>query len=526
MIFIATGSRSFQFNRLLKVIDEAIGEGKIKEPVFAQIGASDYKANNYEFIQFLNYEEFNEKLNSCDVVITHGGTGVIINAVKLGKRVIAVPRLAKHGEAVDDHQIQLIKAFEKMEMVTPCYECTSDEIVKALDIAKKAEVKPYISNTQNIINSIECMVQSELIKNNSNNKMRILMCSSARSEKGGMNSVIDLLMDHTWDERFEFSYLATHISGNPIKKILFFIKAYVVLKKLIYKNTFDIIHIHMSYKGSFYRKYLVSNLCKKNGKKVIIHLHGSEFEDFYNTATLKLQNKIRKLFSEVDCTIVLGNKWRNFIKRISPEANIVVINNAINILPFKIKKYHTPKRLLFLGALIKRKGVIDLLHAIKILHEDGIKNFQLLIAGSGDEEKKLKEYVNENKLFDIVSFLGWVTSSQKMDLLQNSDILVLPSYNEGLPMAILEAMSFGMPIISTNVGSISEAVHDNENGFLFCPGEIDELVSVLKKILLDEKIWDKFSQTSRKIVEEKFSEDVFFDKIQKVYINLWNDTSI
>ena len=155
MIFITTGSRSFQFNRLLKAVDEAVAEGIIVDSVFAQIGASDYQIKNYEFIKFLNHDEFNKHINDCDIVLTHGGTGVIVNAVKLGKRVVAVPRLAEYGEVVDDHQIQLIKAFDKRGMVTPCYDCTSDSIADAIKEAVLKEVSVYKSNTQSIIDSIE-----------------------------------------------------------------------------------------------------------------------------------------------------------------------------------------------------------------------------------------------------------------------------------------------------------------------------------------------------------------------------------
>ena len=105
--------------------------------------------------------------------------------------------------------------------------------------------------------------------------IRILMCSTSRSEKGGMNSVIDQLMDHNWSKEYQFSYLATHISGNTLKKSIYFINSYIKLFYLLVRDKFDIIHIHMSYKGSFYRKYYISRLCKKYNKKVIIHLHGS-----------------------------------------------------------------------------------------------------------------------------------------------------------------------------------------------------------------------------------------------------------
>lgn len=161
MIFITTGSRSFQFNRLLEAVDKAIESGTITDEVFAQIGSSNYPIKNYKYKEFLNHDEFNEKMRNCDIVLTHGGTGVIVNAVKMGKRVVAVPRLAKYGEVIDDHQIQLVKAFAQLDMVTPCYDCTSEMIAQAVDMAKKKEVKPYHSNTQVIIDSIDEFINRE-----------------------------------------------------------------------------------------------------------------------------------------------------------------------------------------------------------------------------------------------------------------------------------------------------------------------------------------------------------------------------
>ena len=144
MIFITLGSQKFQFNRLLKAVDDLVEEGAIQEEVFAQIGYSDYKPRNYEFKEFLDRDEFAEMEGKAEIVITHGGTGAIIGAVKKGKKVIAVPRLAKYGEHVDDHQLQLLKEFEKMEIIVACYDVT--ELENAYKIIRSKQLKKYKSN--------------------------------------------------------------------------------------------------------------------------------------------------------------------------------------------------------------------------------------------------------------------------------------------------------------------------------------------------------------------------------------------
>ncbi|MCR1840692.1 PssE/Cps14G family polysaccharide biosynthesis glycosyltransferase [Murimonas intestini] len=518
MIFITVGSRSFQFNRLLKAVDSAIENGEIIDNIFAQIGSSTYKVKHYKTVDFLNREEFNKKLKECDIVLTHGGTGVIVNAAKMGKRIVAIPRLEKYDEAVDNHQLQLIEAFEKLGIVTGCYDCS--KIGEAITAEKKKIIKPYVSNTNIILDSIDEMIVSgccNSIKENSG-KLRILMCGSDRREKGGMNSVIDQLLNHSWGHRYQFSYLATHVSGSPVKKIVFFAKAYLKLHELIHKDTFDIIHIHMSYKGSFYRKFYVTKLCKKYNKKVIIHLHGSEFIDFFNSSGMKRKAQIKELFTIADSIIVLGEDWKKFICSLAPKANVEVINNAIALPDIAEKTIGKRRTLLFLGALIKRKGVCDLLKAIKNITEEGIINFQLLIAGAGEEETKLKDFVRINKLEDQVKFLGWITKAQKPEILKSSDVLVLPSYNEGLPIAILEAMSYGLPIISTKVGCIAEAVIDN--GFLIDPGNVELLTDYLKLLIADDNLLLEMSYCSRYLAETKFSEKIFYEKIERLYRKL------
>lgn len=157
MIFVTLGSQKFQFNRLLEKVDELVGQRIITEEVFAQTGYSDYPPKNYDYKKFLDREEFLEIESKANIVITHGGTGAIIGAVKEGKKVIAVPRLAKYGEHVDDHQIQLIRQFDRMSIIEACYEI--ERLKDAYKKSKVTEYNRYISNTEKIIESIERFIE-------------------------------------------------------------------------------------------------------------------------------------------------------------------------------------------------------------------------------------------------------------------------------------------------------------------------------------------------------------------------------
>ena len=158
MIFITLGSQKFQFNRLLKKMDELVRENKINEEVYAQIGYSDYKPQNYKFKEFVDRDEFKEVMNKSEIVIAHGGTGAIITAVKQGKKVIAVPRLAKFNEHVDDHQMQIVTEFENSGIIKAVYDM--EELEGTLKEAKNIEFEKYVSNTQNIIEDIEEFIEN------------------------------------------------------------------------------------------------------------------------------------------------------------------------------------------------------------------------------------------------------------------------------------------------------------------------------------------------------------------------------
>ena len=157
MIFITLGSQKFQFNRLLQAVDELIEKGIVNDEVFAQIGYSDYEPKHFQYKQFLDRDEFAVQEGKCDILITHGGTGAIIGAVKKGKKVIAVPRLAKYGEHVDDHQIQLIEQFKEQNLICGLNDTT--ELEAGLKYVKEHDFSVYQSNTMTIIESIEKFIE-------------------------------------------------------------------------------------------------------------------------------------------------------------------------------------------------------------------------------------------------------------------------------------------------------------------------------------------------------------------------------
>ncbi|MBR4040436.1 MAG: beta(1,3)galactosyltransferase EpsH [Clostridia bacterium] len=160
MIFITLGSQKFQFDRLLRAMDDLAASGAVSHEIFAQTGASTYIPVHFPSKPFLDTDVFKETIRRADIVVTHGGTGAIVNAVKLSKKVIVVPRLACYGEHVDDHQLQIMRTFADLNLVLPCE--NTDSLVQKIAAAERMTFRSYQSNTHSIVDSIDGYIQEQI----------------------------------------------------------------------------------------------------------------------------------------------------------------------------------------------------------------------------------------------------------------------------------------------------------------------------------------------------------------------------
>lgn len=347
--------------------------------------------------------------------------------------------------------------------------------------------------------------------------INVLMIGSDNSVKGGITSVIKQLLSFNWKEsNVNIKFIPSYHSKNTL---IYFIKAFFkILFYCIFKRP-DILHIHMSYKGSFYRKYVIQAIAVIFSIPSIIHLHGSEFEVFYNKSNRFQKIIIRNFLRSATTVLVLGEKWKSVISKIEPNTHVQILRNTVKN-PNKTVKYTSkPFNILFSGVLIKRKGVADLIKALnylKIEYNIDHNDIKLSIAGEGPELSNLINLSNQLELLKMVNFEGWKENYEMEKLLISSQLFALPSYNEGLPISILEAISYGLPVVSTNVGSIDEAV--NENGLLVKPNNHKELAFSIKEMMVENK-WNDYSRNSVKLFLKEFNEDKYFENVKKIYIS-------
>ncbi|WP_394916331.1 glycosyltransferase family 4 protein [uncultured Robinsoniella sp.] len=350
--------------------------------------------------------------------------------------------------------------------------------------------------------------------------MRVMVIGpSCKKCKGGMATVIqEMENDKGLKDDYEMRFFSSYIDGNKIIRALYTVFSLIYFLSVY--NKYDLFHIHMASYGSTYRKGLYAYFIKKKNKKVIIHIHGGEFMVFYEKLNSKRKQQVVELLKNADLVIALSKEWRNRFEKIFALTNCVAINNGVDVSLFNeaiesVEK--TERKFLVLGRLGKLKGTYDLIDSAEIAKTE-FPDLKIYLAGDGEIEK-VKRLVSEKKLDNTIKVLGWVDKKTKIKLLKKTSVLILPSYNEGLPMAILEGMASEKAIISTPVGAIGEIIKD-ENGILVTPGNCIELGNAIKKCCEDKNMVENMGKCNRNKIIQEYSLEIMHQKIRYCYDNV------
>lgn len=352
------------------------------------------------------------------------------------------------------------------------------------------------------------------------NKKVVMLSTSAL---GGMLSVIEGYLRDGVFERWGVEFVPTHVEGPVSKKIWTFLKAFAYVFMLAVRGRIALLHCHVSMGGSFWRKFALASLGRCFGIPVILHLHGSETKQFYIALPSFAKRIVARQLSAASVVFVLSQSWRSFVLEVAPKAQVVVLPNYVG-LPDEPAEKPSPDaniNVLFLGLVGDRKGVYDLLPAFAAALKT-VPQLFLRIGGNGEVEKA-QALVDELGLQANVDCLGWISGDAKNDLLRAADIFVLPSYNEGLPVSILEAMSWGLPVITTTVGGIPELIKDHANGFLISPGDIPALQNLLEQLGDNPDIRRRIGLAARESIKREYSKEAILPILSSVYEMYVND---
>jgi glycosyltransferase involved in cell wall biosynthesis len=351
-------------------------------------------------------------------------------------------------------------------------------------------------------------------------KLRVVFITSGgTTSRGGMGRMALYLT-----EEFRLRHPALGIrvldSYGPGRAALmpfYFLRCFVVLGLLCIVRRPDVVHLNLAAYGSTLRKLLLMRLAQVFGVPALLHIHASKFIPFCESLRPRWRKLLVGSLSRASCIVVIGDYWRRYIVESLrvPGEIVTVIHNAVPLpLPNGPHTRNPRCRIVALGLLGPRKGTPELLDA---LAAPAMRDFEweAIIAGNGTVEES-RQRAAELGLSDRVDIPGWVDSATVANILAAADIFVLPSHNEGLPVAILEAMGASLPVVTTPVGAIPELVIA-ETGILVPPGSALLLAEALAELVRSPELRLRLGTKARARIEQHFRIEVTAEKFVSIY---------
>lgn len=344
------------------------------------------------------------------------------------------------------------------------------------------------------------------------NKIKVMMVGSAKKSNGGVAAVISLLSEsYIWKE-YDCYWLETQIQSSKLVKLYYAFRAYIVACLILPK--YNIIHFHTVPDVSLIVQFPVFLLAKLWHKKIILHLHvGNQIEDARNNKLFLFCMKNSNII------IVLSSIWKKKIEQIFPSISTpiqIVYNPTLDI-----GDVDTTKRsniIIFSAHMNRNKGYDIMLRGFRGI-SDEFKDWKLIMMGDGEVEKARSLAVSLG-IADRVSFPGYVRGKEKENLLSMASIFCLCSFKEGLPMVVMEAWEYGIPVITTPAGALCDLIEENKNGITFNFGDYNALEYKLKNLILDKELREQMSLFSKFYVKQNFSLNTIADKLSCLYSEL------
>jgi glycosyltransferase involved in cell wall biosynthesis len=311
----------------------------------------------------------------------------------------------------------------------------------------------------------------------------------------------------------------------PIAKSIFWTMSHVISFPIVLlRKRPDIVHINTASYWSFWENAFYLLVSRALFRKTVFHVHGGRFKEFYKNSNCFSKFLIRKTLSLTDKVIVLSPSWGKFLESLLPKNRIAVVENFVDLSQFHkyIRKYDIAKHpitVLFVGGPgAKEKGLYDIINSIPLVLEQYRNILFVFVACSSINE--LRTFSEKEEMASHTRLLGYLHGDEKLKIFFESDIFILPSYGEGLPITILEAMAAGLPVIATSVGAIPEVIEDGKNGFLTEVGDYVGLAKKILKLARDMKLRQEMGKNNLKKIERQYNKDLVVSKLSAEYEKL------
>lgn len=346
------------------------------------------------------------------------------------------------------------------------------------------------------------------------NRPVVALLGPHRAAVSGVSTHVNLLMDSRLGEDFDLVHFQVGSEGRnetSVTRLLrLLLSPFALAATLVFRHV-SIVHLNTSLnRRAYWRDLAYLFVAKALGARVVYQVHGGELPRRFFARSALATAFLRWTLRVPDLVVVLARCELEAYTEFVPEQQVVAIPNGIDCRPFDavptVHSYSdTPLRLIYIGRIAREKGLYETLQAIRLAQELGV-DARLVVGGSGSEEARLRRYAQALGIASRVSFAGPVFGADKVKLLAGSDAMVLASYSEGLPYALLEGMAAGIPVIATPVGAIPDVVADGTHGFLVPAHDgkaIAEAIAVLAGGDREQLSW--MSRACRRRIRAAFS---------------------
>lgn len=359
---------------------------------------------------------------------------------------------------------------------------------------------------------------------------RVLILSPSLEDKGGVASFCQLLIKNL-KPYFQIEHFPIGNrpgNRNPIKRFSFFCHDVLKLKKALKSQKYDLVHLNPSLKilSLLRDSIFLWLISRKTSGKILVMFHGWGEALASRVCENVLYRRIfLKIFRRASMILVLSQKFKDQLEKIGlPRGRIMITTTMYEKIPAeksiqekgKEEKIHV----IFMGRLERAKGIWSAAEAGRLLVEHGVTNFKLHFAGDGPEGQKLMCYVKGHNLDGYIACVGYLSGKGKNDMLEKGDIFLLPSYGEGCPVALLEAMGAGLAVVSTSVGAIPEIVEDNINGIIVKNMNPRAFYTAIRKLIEDRELLGIMQARNKRKAEDLFEAKVMAKKFESLYLSL------
>jgi glycosyltransferase involved in cell wall biosynthesis len=353
------------------------------------------------------------------------------------------------------------------------------------------------------------------------------VCMTILGRKGGMDRIANLTSE-TIKEHPELGIhviqLLTRGRGNIFFGSFIFAFAFVRFWVAALQGKVDLLHLNVAAGGSAYRKLILARVARRFNIPYVVHLHGSRFHEFYSSLSRRPRRAVDQLFLESAKIIVLGQYWAQFIGDALPtvQGKISILHNAtrrVSIISDREHQSEACVNISCLGELGTRKGTPQLIEALGCLAE--LSGWKATIAGNGDITGS-RAQSEKLGISDRVSIPGWVSPEKTELILYQTDILVLPSFAENLPMAILEGFAHGVAVISTPVGAIPEVIDHERNGLIVPTGDVNALAAAIRRLIDDPDLRRKLGTAARRDHADRYDINVYVPRLAAIWREAYN----